>query len=222
MSFLLSDPRVVVHIDDGFSYLTSLCASSSDDPSSLFDVIITDSSDPVGPAEALYHAPYFKLVHSALAPGGHMSSQAECMWLQLGSIKGSLEDTRSVFVMPDENGQDGQAEYAYTTVPTYPGGQIGLVVCRKAGGDQSDVKVPSRNVEGTLYYNAGMHKAAFVLPEFVKRSVTEGVDLAPKVGKQYDEQKDIKKVLLLGSGFVARPAAEYVLRDPNNSLTIGG
>ncbi|KAF7797272.1 hypothetical protein EIP86_008467 [Pleurotus ostreatoroseus] len=202
MSSLLSDPRVVVHIGDGFAFLAKNTAT--------YDAIITDSSDPVGPAASLFEKPYFELLRGALAPGGHISTQAECLWLHLPLIGALRDTTRALFPV---------AEYAYTTIPTYPSGQIGFVVCSMEAG--RDVKTPVRKVAGTRYYNEQVHKASFVLPEFARAMVQEGRhDVLPKVGRQFDAAKPVKKVLLLGSGFVARPAAEYVVRNPNNRLTI--
>lgn len=201
MSSLLSDPRVTVYVGDGFKFLS--------DNTSTYDVIITDSSDPVGPAASLFQKPYFELLHGALTPGGHISTQAECLWLHLPLINELRTMTRGLFPL---------AEYAYTTIPTYPSGQIGFVVCSKEPG--RDVKAPLRAVTPTRYYNAEVHKAAFVLPEFGRALVEDGKDVLPKLGKAVTEGKPLKKVLLLGSGLVARPAAEYVVRDPSNSLTI--
>ncbi|KAI0291607.1 saccharopine dehydrogenase [Multifurca ochricompacta] len=178
MSALLESPKVEVIIGDGFKFLAENTSS--------YDVIITDSSDPVGPAASLFQKPYFQLLHDALTPGGHISTQAECLWLHLPLIGQLRLTTRELFET---------AEYAFTTIPTYPSGQIGFLVCSTA--PNRDLKTPVRSVPGTRYYNVDVHKAAFVLPD-----------------------KPIKKVLLLGSGFVARPAAEYIVRDPSNELTI--
>lgn len=52
------DPKATVHVGDGFAFLAKY--------QNEFDVIITDSSDPEGPAEALFEKPYFQLLHSAL------------------------------------------------------------------------------------------------------------------------------------------------------------
>jgi len=63
-------------------------------------------------------------------------------------------------------------EYAYTTIPTYPSGQIGFMVCCKDAS--RDVKTPVRTFtpeeEEKLfrYYNADIHKASFVLPTWVR------------------------------------------------------
>ncbi|KAG6917779.1 hypothetical protein DXG01_001184 [Tephrocybe rancida] len=207
MSALFSDPRVTVFIGDGFKFLA--------DNTATYDAIITDSSDPVGPAAALFEKPYFQLMHDALAPGGHISTQGECLWLHLPLIAELRTMTRGLFPV---------AEYAFTTIPTYPSGQIGFVLCSKEAG--RDLRTPLRKVPNTRYYNSEVHKAAFVLPEFGRALLEEGRDILPKFGraaleiKNQSENKPTKKVLLLGSGFVARPCAEYVVREPSNELTI--
>lgn len=60
-------PKVKVHVGDGFKFL--------DDYKNTFDVIITDSSDPDGPAESLFQKPYFQLLHDALREGGVITTQ---------------------------------------------------------------------------------------------------------------------------------------------------
>ena len=202
MAGLLESPRVTVFVGDGFKFLAN--------HTSTYDVIITDSSDPVGPAESLFQKPYFQLLHDALAPGGHISTQAECLWLHLPLIKNLMGSTRELFPV---------AEYAFTTIPTYPCGQIGFAVCSKEAG--RDLKTPLRMIEGLRYYNADVHRAAFVLPEFARALLQEGKNILPILGRAAAEGSAQKKVLLLGSGFVAGPAAEYVVRDPRNHLTVG-
>ena len=63
-------PKVTVHVGDGFAFL--------DKYKNTFDVIITDSSDPEGPAESLFQKPYFQLLFDALRPGGVITTQG-CM-----------------------------------------------------------------------------------------------------------------------------------------------
>ena len=205
MSALLADPRVTVYVGDGFKFLA--------DNEGQYDVIITDSSDPVGPAESLFQKPYFQLLHDALTPGGHISTQGECLWLHLELIHSLRKMTSEIFAV---------SEYAYTTIPTYPSGQIGFIVCAKAPG--RDLKTPVREVKNTRYYNKTLHTSAFNLPEFARVMLEEAKDIRPKFGRELakvTQNKSEKKVLLLGSGFVARPCAEYIVRDPSNKLTIG-
>jgi len=201
MSNLLADPRVTVHVGDGFAFLSS--------HETTYDVIITDSSDPVGPAESLFQKPYFQLLHDALRDGGSISTQAECLWLHLPLIKELNAMTKTLFPV---------AEYAFTTIPTYPSGQIGFAVCSKDAN--RDLKTAVRSLEGCRYWNPDVHKAAFVIPEFGRAMLHDKTDKLPKLGRAAAAETK-KKILLLGSGYVARPAAEYIVRSPDNELTIG-
>lgn len=204
MASVLTDDRVTVFIGDGFKFLP--------EHENEYDVIITDSSDPVGPAASLFEAPYFTLLKKALKEGGNMSTQGECLWLHLPLIKELRETTNRLFPV---------AEYAYTTIPTYPAGQIGFVCCSLDAN--RSVSTPLRPVPDCKYYNNDVHRAAFVLPEFGRAMIEEGKQLLTdyagvRPGQQGAEDKNAvsaaskKKVLLLGSGFVAQPAAEYITR----------
>lgn len=84
------------------------------------------------------------------------------------------------------------------------------------------MKQPLRQVRGTKYYNKNVHSAAFVLPEFAHQAVE-----AAKANREVPQSVGLsppsisgKKILLLGSGFVAQPAADYLLRRPDNQLTV--
>jgi spermidine synthase len=67
MAIGFENPKVRTHIGDGFKFL--------DDYKNEFDVIITDSSDPEGPAESLFQKPYFELLFGALKEGGVITTQ---------------------------------------------------------------------------------------------------------------------------------------------------
>lgn len=67
MSIGFEHPKAKVHVGDGFKFL--------EDYKNTFDVIITDSSDPEGPAESLFKKPYFQLLHDALRDGGVITTQ---------------------------------------------------------------------------------------------------------------------------------------------------
>ena len=164
-----------MHIGDGFKFL--------EDYKNQFDVIITDSSDPEGPAESLFQKPYFQLLFGALRDGGVITTQgmfhskefvdgglnkyiAENQWLHLPLITKLKSDCKEVFPV---------AEYAYTTIPTYPSGQIGFMVCCKdASRDLSKPirsEAPEKEEELYRYYNAEVHKSAFVLPTFARKAL---------------------------------------------------
>ncbi|PLN78128.1 spermidine synthase [Aspergillus taichungensis] len=156
MSIGFQHPNVKTHIGDGFEFLKAR--------KNEFDVIITDSSDPEGPAESLFQKPYFELLNDALRDGGVITTQAENQWLHLSLIADLRKACKEVFPV---------AEYAYTTIPTYPSGQIGFMVCCKDASRnvREPVRSWSREEEERLcrYYNSDVHRASFVLPNFARK-----------------------------------------------------
>jgi spermidine synthase len=109
-----NDPRLTLMFNDAAAYLIN------EGPGMNYDCIIIDSSDPVGPAETLFRKEFFESVAAALAPGGVMCNQGECQWLHLEIIAGLMTTCRGIF---------NSVRYAYTTLPTYPSGQIGFLLC---------------------------------------------------------------------------------------------
>ncbi|EAW07480.1 spermidine synthase [Aspergillus clavatus NRRL 1] len=159
MSIGFQHPNVKVHVGDGFQFLK--------ERRNEFDVIITDSSDPEGPAESLFQKPYFELLRDALREGGVITTQgSENQWLHLPLITDLKKSCKEVFPV---------AEYAYTTIPTYPSGQIGFMVCCKDAtrNVREPVRSWSREEEERLcrYYNQDIHRASFVLPNFARKAL---------------------------------------------------
>jgi len=159
MSIGFQHPAVKIHIGDGFKFL--------EDRKNEFDVIITDSSDPEGPAESLFQKPYFELLNGALREGGVITTQgSENQWLHIALISKLKKSCQEVFPV---------VEYAYTTIPTYPSGQIGFMICCK--DPDRNVKEPLRSwspeEEERLcrYYNKEIHRASFVLPNFARKAL---------------------------------------------------
>jgi len=148
------DSRVTVHYGDGAAYMK--------EKKGEFDIILVDSSDPIGPAESLFEQSFYECMKDALRPNGTVCCQGECVWIHLGLIKNLLDFCKPMFA---------HAEYAYTSIPTYPCGQIGFII----GSLGDSCKKPKRKCEiaNLKYYNAQIHEASFVLPEFA-RKVLEG------------------------------------------------
>ena len=152
------DPRVKVHVKDGAKFM--------EENQSSFDVIITDSSDPVGPACVLFETPFYRAMHGALRDGGIICTQGECVWLHVDLIRPLVDAITPLFKT---------VEYAYCTIPSYPSGQIGFIIATK-GGEGKGCKAPVREAdEGTLkalrYYTPEIHRASFVLPAFARRAI---------------------------------------------------
>jgi len=159
LSASLDDPRVKIEYLDGAEYLRN--------HPNTFDVIITDSSDPVGPADVLFQRPFYQSLHAALKPDGICACQAESMWLHMDLIRSLMETCKSIFA---------SVAYAYTMIPSYPGGQIGFAICSKSVRDSLTKPLREPNAVTTQslkYYCPEIHEAAFVLPLFAKRELED-------------------------------------------------
>lgn len=98
-------------------------------------------------------------MHDALGPNGIVCTQGECQWLHLDLIANVLSNVRKIFPT---------SKYAYSTVPTYPSGQIGYILASK--DSSNDLSIPKRPCELNFqYYTSEIHKAAFVLPAFAAK-----------------------------------------------------
>mmetsp|Transcript_25969 Transcript_25969/g.53327 ORF Transcript_25969/g.53327 Transcript_25969/m.53327 type:complete len:312 (+) Transcript_25969:46-981(+) len=157
VAIAVSNPKTELLVGDGVAF-----AESSKENS--FDVIIVDSSDPVGPAEKLFSKEFYVNVHRILKPGGVVCSQGECLWLNEDLIDAMVTDYGACFA---------SAEYASIQVPTYPSGQIGAFIARKAGtAGPASCRSPRREPPAGMplrYYTAEMHAAAFALPAFLRK-----------------------------------------------------
>ncbi|KAJ0960407.1 hypothetical protein J5N97_001769 [Dioscorea zingiberensis] len=159
------DPRVNLHIGDGVAFLKNV-------PEGTYDAIIVDSSDPIGPAQELFEKPFFESVARALRPGGVVCTQAESIWLHMHIIEDIVSVCRQIF--------KGSVNYAWTTVPTYPSGVIGFMLC-STEGPVVDFQHPVNKIDecdsfnkekGPLkFYNPEIHSAAFCLPSFAKKII---------------------------------------------------
>jgi spermidine synthase len=82
-------PKMKLTIGDGFEYMKNHEAE--------FDVIITDSSDPIGPAVSLFQETYFSLMKRALKPNGVVCSQGGTFWTELEQVKRTLQHCGTQF-----------------------------------------------------------------------------------------------------------------------------
>ena len=114
LSACFDSPKLELHIGDGFEFLKG--------HKEEFDVVITDSSDPIGPAESLFGKAYYELIRDALRADGVLASQAESIWLHLPLIAKMVRATEELFP---------SVRYASASVPTYPCGNMGYLVASK-------------------------------------------------------------------------------------------
>lgn len=148
--------KMTLYVADGFEFMKN--------HRNEFDVIITDSSDPVGPAVSLFQEDYFSLMKQALKPNGIVCSQASTVWTDLPHVKQTLNHCRKQFP---------KVGYAVASVPTYPTGQIGFIIgsldenqlFNKPNIVFDETKLGEMNMR---YYSSEVHCGAFALPRFAK------------------------------------------------------
>jgi spermidine synthase len=148
----LCDPRVKIFTDDGAEFINNKAG--------YYDVILVDSTDPVGPAEVLFREPFYRAMNNALTENGIASTQSEGIYYDLDTIIQLFSFTRKIFPV---------VEYYYTMVPTYPSGTIGFSFCSKKLHPLRDRA--DKGIKGLKYYNDSIHNSAFVLPEFARMAL---------------------------------------------------
>ncbi|MBN2641523.1 MAG: spermidine synthase [Victivallales bacterium] len=149
------DPRVNIHIADGSEFIKS--------HNSYYDVIIVDSSDPIGPGEALFHKAFYAGMKQALNDGGIIASQGESFFLHPEVFCNLLGVVRSLFPI---------CGYSFMLVPTYPGGNIGVCLGSLKHKVNSPARRPSAEQQSKFnYYTPELHQASAVLPAFGQRLI---------------------------------------------------
>ncbi|XP_066995386.1 spermidine synthase isoform X2 [Anabrus simplex] len=159
MSAGLSHPKLNVQVGDGFKFMS--------EHKQEFDVIITDSSDPVGPAVSLFQQPYFNLMQKALRPGGIVCSQVGTVWGNIEHVVETLRCCQTSF---------SSAALAYAAVPTYPTGQISFVLGsldKETVFKEPVYQFTEEQLEdmSLRYYTSDVHRSAFVLPRFAEKAI---------------------------------------------------
>ena len=150
-----ADPRANLVIQDAFNYLQNA--------ESAFDVIISDTTDPIGMAERLFSEDFYELMVRALKPGGAASTQCEQMFFDSGLIREIHTVTQRLTSNP---------AYYHALIPTYPGGGIGFMyVSNTPWTNGLDRPYPPGVMN---YLNPDVHRAAFALPEFFRRTLNNG------------------------------------------------
>ncbi|MGN1400475.1 MAG: polyamine aminopropyltransferase [Bacillus sp. (in: firmicutes)] len=146
----LKDERVVARVGDGFLHIAESKAQ--------YDVIIVDSTEPVGPAVDLFTRGFYAGISGALKADGLFVAQSDNPWFKSELIAKVQEDVRAIFPITR----------LYTAnIPTYPSG----LWCFTLGSKKHDplqVKDGRFHEVGTKYYTKQLHKAVFVLPKFVE------------------------------------------------------
>jgi spermidine synthase len=151
------DERTDLMVADGIEFMARTSES--------FDVIIIDSTDPVGPGEVLFTDAFYADCRRRLAEGGILITQSGVPYLQGSEVTDGYRRLKPHFA---------DVSFYVIAVPTYSGGFMTL------GWATNDMRLRGRSTaeiaEGyarmgieTRYYSPEVHVAAFALPPFISR-----------------------------------------------------
>lgn len=152
------DPRVELAFADAVQWVADTAAGE-------LDLVIVDSTDPIGPGEGLFGESFYRDCHRALAAGGLLVQQSESPLAHLDSILGPMHEAMRAagFHAPRP---------LHFPQPVYP---TGWWTATLAGRDGAVTFARSRDAEApgfhTEYYTAEIHRAALAQPAFVRRAL---------------------------------------------------
>jgi spermidine synthase len=121
-----------------------------------FDVVIIDSSEPIGPSTPLHGEEFYSRLKTRLNPGGIIMAQVASPFFHLDQIEKKHAFLKDLFF---------HARFFLGTVPTYPGGSWCYIYLSDST-DPLDVK--REPAEGLKVFNNEHYRAAFALPNYVK------------------------------------------------------
>ncbi len=149
----LSDPRVEIRVEDAIEYIKN--------KKEEFDIVLIDSTDPMGPGEGLFTEEFYTNVKNSLKKGGIVAAQSESPVVNKNEIKKMYKLLKKVFPVC--------ATYT-SPIPTYPGGYWAWAFC------STEVEPLSYYAEDRAteiiktckIYNKEYHNARFALPNYLK------------------------------------------------------
>ena len=152
------DPRLELVFADGAQFIRETAGG--------FDVIIVDSTDPVGPGEVLFTDSFYGHARRALAPGGILVTQNGVPFLQGEELTNTMRAFKALF---------SDATCYLATIPTYVGGPMAFGwgsdgAARHTPLEELERRFAAAGIE-TDYYTPEVHKAAFALPGYVARLI---------------------------------------------------
>ncbi|MBN2602997.1 MAG: polyamine aminopropyltransferase [Candidatus Thermoplasmatota archaeon] len=166
ISSTLNHPKLKIHIEDGIEFVKN-------SPKNKYDIVIVDSTDPVGPAEGLFKPSFYNDVYKCLRPNGIMVTQSESPEFNTSVFQEIYRCYREIF------GKNNVHCYL-AFIPTYPSGMWSFSYCSKGSihpVNDLDFKHASDFVKQhkLRYYNAEIHNSSFILPNFVRELLSDKI-----------------------------------------------
>ena len=155
------DPRLSLVVDDGMRFVATT--------DQKFDVIISDSTDPIGPGEELFSENFYQACRRCLNEGGILVAQNGTPFMQLAEVQTTAKRMAGLF--PDWH-------FYQAAVPTYIGGAMTFAwgAC-DADSRKLSLEALCQRFAGsgivTRYYNPHLHIGAFALPQYVLQAISK-------------------------------------------------
>jgi spermidine synthase len=152
----LDDTRVDVRIGDGFAELRTT--------SERYDIVVMDLTDPVGPAEALYTADFFREAARVLSPQGVLALHIGSPFFHRDRVVATTARLASVFPL---------VRHYFVHVPLY-GANWGMAFASQVtdvtrlSAKELDERIRIRQIGGLQYVNGDTVRGGFALPEYVR------------------------------------------------------
>lgn len=153
------DPRTHLVFDDGAAFVKN--------PPHTYDVMIVDSTDPIGPGEVLFQDTFYANARRCLNPGGILVTQNGVPFMQPDELKNTVTHLKHLFA---------DASCYLATIPTYIGGPMAMgwatdnLELRSIGEDTLAERFMRAGIK-TRYYSPAVHTAAFALPGYVSEII---------------------------------------------------
>lgn len=166
LSGSLSDPRLELVFADGIEYVRENKDS--------FDVIIIDSTDPVGVATGLFSGSFYRRVKDCLNEEGLFSQQTASPFYNRPLLRRLQRDLSEIFPV---------STFYLGVVPTYPGGLWSYSLGSKRY-DPVDFDASRARALECRYYSPEIHRASLALPPFCRALLPNPADARPPVQEE--------------------------------------
>jgi len=156
------DKRADVKFIDGIEYVKNAVQSGQ-----KFDIILVDSTDPIGAAEPLFTEEFYSNCNAILNEGGILSTQSGVPFFQKSEMQNVKQKLNNIFKV---------ATFFVVPVPTYVGSFMVLSYASSVNpldfsiNDYQSVFAEAK-IENLKYYNPEIHFSSFLLPNYIKQSI---------------------------------------------------
>ncbi len=149
------NPKANIVIADGVDFVNE-CTEK-------FDVIISDSTDPMGPGEVLFTSRFYQGIANCLNEGGVFVAQNGVSFLQTDEVITTHKRLSPLFT---------EASFYSAAVPTYVGGIMTFawatnnLTLKHVDLDILEARFAQANLS-TRFYTPALHQACFALPRYI-------------------------------------------------------